>query len=156
MTWVCACVCVCKSTYWKWKATFSPDCAAISGCESSSDLTRLIVQQSRSDKMPTFHMLNTYELCYWVLLHVNESRVLNKDPRRLSMFNWSVLIVEEVHTSFFFFGLLPPSSSSSELLFFDELESLERPNEPELDLLAPLPGVGVPPLVLLVLLLLFL
>lgn len=62
-------------------------------------------------------------------------------------------IMEEILTSFFFLGLLPPSSSSSELLFFDELESLERPNEPEPDLLPPLAGVGVPPLVLLLLLL---
>lgn len=51
-----------------------------------------------------------------------------------------------LHTSFFFLGLLPPSSSSSELRFFELLESLERPKEPVLDLLAPLLGVEVPPL----------
>lgn len=44
-------------------------------------------------------------------------------------------------TSFFFLGLLPPSSSSSELLFFAELGSLGRPDEPMLDLLPPLLGV---------------
>lgn len=53
-------------------------------------------------------------------------------------------------TSFFFLGLLPPSSSS-ELLFFEPLESLERPREPALDLLAPLLGVELPPLLLLLL-----
>lgn len=53
------------------------------------------------------------------------------------------------HTSFFFLGLLPPSSSSSELLFFEVLESLERPNGPVLDLLPPLLGVELPPLLFL-------
>lgn len=54
-----------------------------------------------------------------------------------------------VLTSFFFLGLLPPSSSSSELLFFELLESLERPEAAVFDLLAPLLGVEVPPLLFL-------
>lgn len=54
-----------------------------------------------------------------------------------------------LRTSFFFLGLLPPSSSSSELLFFEVLDSLERPKEPVFDLLAPLLGVELPPLLLL-------
>lgn len=76
----------------------------------------------------------------------------NQKDKRVTDINRNV---EEICTSFFFFGLLPPSSSSSELLFFDELESLERPNEPVLDLLPPLPGVGVPLLLLLLLLFLY-